>query len=198
MGSRSWSQYVDEASADPVAGDNLAYALHAYAGARFQRETLRDRARTALGRGVALFATEWGVCNPVSQLKKDYQESQLWLAFFAEHGISDVNWAIQDKEEGCAALVPGASPTGSWGASELTEVGAFIRKTLRASAKLAQGCEQLCGRADAGPLPCSARQGEALCEASYRATGAGEYAVCEWRGDKCEEAPARLTCANPA
>jgi endoglucanase len=133
MGSRCWCQCVDEAAADPVVGDNLAYSLHFYAGSESHRENLRNRARTAMARGVALFATEWGVCHPVEQDRKDYEESRRWLDFMAEHGISDVNWAISDKEEGCAALVPGASPTGGWSASELTEGGAFIRKTLRAS-----------------------------------------------------------------
>jgi endoglucanase len=133
MGSRCWCQCVDEAAADPVVGVNLAYSLHFYAGSESHRENLRNRARTAMARGVALFATEWGVCHPVEQDRKDYEESRRWLDFMAEHGISDVNWAISDKEEGCAALVPGASPTGGWSASELSEGGAFIRKTLRAS-----------------------------------------------------------------
>lgn len=198
MGSRCWCQCVDEAAEDPVVGDNLAYSLHLYAGSEHHSENLRTRARTAMARGVALFATEWGVCHPTRQGVKDYEESQRWLTFFAEHGISDVNWALSDKEEGCAALAPGASPTGGWGAADLTEAGAFIRKTLRASAGVARGCEGLCGLAHAGHLPCSARHSEGFCEASYITTGAGEYAACAWGGARCQEAQASQACADVA
>ena len=61
VGTPSWSQDVDVAAADPIAGTNIAYTLHFYAGTHGQ--FLRDKAQTALNRGVALFVTEWGSVN---------------------------------------------------------------------------------------------------------------------------------------
>lgn len=196
MGSRCWCKCVDEAAEDPVPGDNLAYTLHFYAGNEFDGESVRTRARAAMERGVALFATEWGVCHPVEQDRKDFQESQVWLNFFSEHGISDLNWAISDKAEGCAALLPGASPTGHWGASQLSESGAYIRKTLRAIAKVAQGCERLCGLESIGALSCSARLNQTSCEASYRTTRQGDSVACAWASVKCEASDFSQACSD--
>src|SRR5688572_31899114 len=61
VGTPTWSQDVDVAAADPIAGTNIAYTLHFYAGTHGQ--FLRDKAQTALNRGVALFVTEWGSVN---------------------------------------------------------------------------------------------------------------------------------------
>src|SRR4028118_79713 len=57
-GTRNWSQEVDEAAASPISGSNIAYTLHFYASTH--GAGLRSKASTALSRGVALFATEYG------------------------------------------------------------------------------------------------------------------------------------------
>merc|ERR1711957_821336 len=76
MGSRSWSQDVAEASENPVAGFNLVYALHFYATSH--GESIRSKARQAISNGVALFASEWGVCK------------------FSGGGDMEVNWSPAD------------------------------------------------------------------------------------------------------
>ncbi|CAJ1393160.1 unnamed protein product [Effrenium voratum] len=61
LGTRIWSQDVDVAAADPVAGENLAYTIHFYANTH--KQELRDKVSKALELGAAVFATEWGTCD---------------------------------------------------------------------------------------------------------------------------------------
>ncbi len=62
IGSPTWSLDVDSASLDPIKDyENIAYSLHFYAG--FHKQDVREKAEFAMGRGVAIFVTEWGTCN---------------------------------------------------------------------------------------------------------------------------------------
>jgi len=131
-GTRQWSQDVDVAAADPLVGGNLTYTLHFYAA--YHKEALREKARAALSMGVALFASEWGTCSFDGDGWLDLEETNKWLEFLEEHNISDANWAVNDKEEACSALLPGASSTGGWGLDKLTDSGRFVRSSLRGSA----------------------------------------------------------------
>jgi len=130
LGTRTWSQEVDVASQDKVADSNVAYTVHFYASTH--KQELRNRVSTALSNGVAVFATEWGNCEASGDGALDFGSTSTWLGFFQQHHISDANWAVADKEEACAALRPGASCSGNWGASELTESGTWMRNSLRA------------------------------------------------------------------
>jgi len=129
LGTRLWSQEVEEASLDPVEGENLAYTVHFYASTH--RRELRHKVERALANGAAIFATEWGTCDASGDGSLDLRETQDWLDFFARHHISDANWAIGDKDEACAALRPGASGEGGWDACALSASGAFVRASLR-------------------------------------------------------------------
>lgn len=128
VGTPSWSQDVDVAAADPIAGINIAYALHFYAGTHGQY--LRDKAQAALNRGVALFVTEWGAVNANGDGAVATEETNAWMSFLKVHRISHANWATNDKPEGASALVPGASAAGGWPANQLTPSGAFAKQII--------------------------------------------------------------------
>jgi len=136
-GTPTWSQDVDIASMDPVPGKNIAYTLHFYAASH--GEPLRQKARTAMARGVALFATEWGTCEASGNGALNKGEANAWLAFFEQHQISDANWAVSDKDESCSALRVGADAKGGWTMDQLTESGNFVRNALRAGSGGAAG-----------------------------------------------------------
>lgn len=129
LGTRLWSQEVEEASRDPVEGQNLAYTVHFYANTH--RQGLRNKVERALANGVAIFATEWGTCDASGDGSLDLGEAQAWLDFFGRHHISDANWAVSDKSESCSALRPGASGHGGWDRGTLTESGSWVRASLR-------------------------------------------------------------------
>jgi endoglucanase len=126
LGTRFWSQEVDVASQNPVAGKNLAYTIHFYA--QIHKQDLRNKVSTALANGKAIFCSEYGTGFDTL----DIPETQRWLDFFEQHQISSANWGVYDKQgEQCAALAPGASANGGWSMGELTESGRFIRAFIR-------------------------------------------------------------------
>ncbi|HSC67004.1 MAG TPA: carbohydrate-binding protein [Cellvibrio sp.] len=129
VGTRTWSQRVDEASRDPIAGRNIAYTLHFYAGSHGQ--PIRDFAQTALNNNAAIFVTEWGSVNANGDGGVNYGETNAWVDFMKRNNISHANWALNDKAEGSSSLVPGASANGGWPSSQLTASGAFAKDIIR-------------------------------------------------------------------
>lgn len=128
-GTQTWSQDVDKAADDPLPFTNLAYTLHFYAGTH--KQDLRDKAAYALGKGVALFVTEWGSTNADGDGPVFAEETQLWFDFMEANQLSYLNWSVATRREGSAALFPGASPKGRWPESAITPSGKFIRNQLR-------------------------------------------------------------------
>ncbi|MBZ5488660.1 glycoside hydrolase family 5 protein [Halomonas aquamarina] len=128
VGTPTWSQDVDAASADPIQGSNIAYALHFYAGTHGQ--SLRDKAETALNNGAALMVTEWGAVNADGGGAVAEQSTREWMDFLAENNITHLNWAVSDKNEGASIIRPGASPTGQWNASDLTDSGTLVKEII--------------------------------------------------------------------
>jgi endoglucanase len=130
VGTTTWSQDVDIASRSPITGyKNIAYTLHFYAGSH--KQSLRDKATTALANGIPLFVTEWGSTNADGGGAVDTAETNTWINFLKTNSISNANWALDDASEGSAALVPGASATGGWATSSLTTSGNLARNIIR-------------------------------------------------------------------
>ncbi|HTF97226.1 MAG TPA: cellulase family glycosylhydrolase [Cellvibrio sp.] len=132
VGTPNWSQDVDVAATDPITTySNIAYTLHFYAGTH--KQFLRDKAQTALNRGIALFVTEWGSVNADGGGGVNTEETNAWLNFMKTNGISHANWALNDKAEGASALVTGASANGGWTSAQLTPSGTLIRNAIIAN-----------------------------------------------------------------
>nr|BAX64261.1 cellulase [Simiduia sp. TM-2] len=127
VGTRQWSQRVDEAALNPIQGTNIAYTLHFYAGTHF--DDLRGWAQTALDNNAALFVTEWGTVNANGDGGVNHGNTDAWMTFLKERNISHANWAVNDKVEGASAMMPGASPNGGW--ASLTESGVKVRDIVR-------------------------------------------------------------------
>ncbi len=129
VGTPRWSQDVDVAAASPITTDpNVAYTLHFYAATH--KQWLRDKAQKAVAAGLPLFVTEWGTCEANGNGALDQAETQTWLAFLNDNHISWANWALNDKDEACSALKPGAGTAGPWPATVLTPSGALIKSLL--------------------------------------------------------------------
>lgn len=129
VGTRSWSQDVDEAAKDPITGfENIAYTLHFYAGSH--GEELREKAREAMSLGAALFVTEWGTVDANGDGDVATKSTKAWLDFMDEHGLSHANWSLSDKVEGASLLKNGVSETGPWTAADLTTSGVFVLEIL--------------------------------------------------------------------
>lgn len=130
VGSPHWSQDVDIAASDPLADANVAYAIHFYANTPAHQAPLRAKADVALGKGVALFASEWGTVSSDGNGSVNESESQLWLDYLKGHQIGWCNWSLYDKPEAASALVQGASTSGPWNDDALTASGKFVKAAL--------------------------------------------------------------------
>jgi endoglucanase len=128
VGTPTWSQDVDVAANNPIDDENVVYALHFYAATH--KQWLRNKAITAMNKGIALWVTEFGTCESSGSGVLDYTETENWFNFMDQHMISWCNWSIADKDETSAALVSGASPTGGWSDSDISESGSLIRDEI--------------------------------------------------------------------
>lgn len=131
VGTGTWSQDVNDAANNQLKDDNVMYALHFYAGTHGQ--FLRDKANDALSKGAPIFVTEWGTSDASGNGGVFLDQSREWLKFLDSKKISWVNWNLSDKQESSASLNPGASKTGGWSQSDLSESGKFVRENIRGS-----------------------------------------------------------------
>lgn len=131
-GSRQWSQRVDEAASDPIAGANIVYTLHYYASTH--KEELRKIARSAIEKGVPVMVTEFGITEASGNGFIDEKEARAWWDFMDQYKISWCNWSVADKKENSAALKPGTKLSG-WNDDSLTRSGTIIRNEIRSRAK---------------------------------------------------------------
>ena len=129
-GTRSWSTRVDEVINNGLEDENVMYTLHYYASSH--KQELRDVAQLAINANIPLFVTEHGVTEYTGDGFIDVVEAEAWWAFLDSNNISWLNWSIADKEESSAAVKPGASGTGGWPDSMLTQSGLMVRTELRA------------------------------------------------------------------
>jgi endoglucanase len=133
VGTPNWSQDVDIAANDKINDPNTAYGFHFYAGTH--GADLRNKALAALGRGAALFCSEWGTVNADGDGGVNASASDAWLGFLDQNKISWANWSIVDIAEGSAALKPGTANTGLLNTtSAFTTSGNYVYNKLRTSA----------------------------------------------------------------
>lgn len=129
VGTPTWSQDVDAAASDPITSDpNVAYTLHFYASTH--KQSLRDKAKVALDRGIALFVTEWGTCSADGNGSVNEGETQTWLRFLQDNSISWANWALNDKAEACSAVQPSGGSVGPWRDAQLTPSGLLVKRAI--------------------------------------------------------------------
>jgi endoglucanase len=130
LGTPTWSQDVDVAAADPVAGTNLMYTLHFYSCTHSQWN--RDKANTAISRGLALFVTEWGASHADGGLdgRLCLDEAQRWVDWMEANGISWAAWKLDVGTDSTNLLSAGAPLTGGWN-NHLRGHGPFVVESLR-------------------------------------------------------------------
>ena len=137
VGTPYFDQGVDVASENQLNDSNVAYALHFYAGARFNGGVNndhtaggREKARTAMHNGAALFVTEWGTVDSDGDGAVSRTHTQLWLDFMKENGISHANWAISDKNEGSSVISSGRGVNGLKN-DQLTAAGDYAKEIIQ-------------------------------------------------------------------
>jgi len=130
IGTPTWSQDVDVAANDPVTGyDNLMYSLHFYAATH--KQFLRNKAKTALQKGLPLFVSECAAMEASGNGPIDVQEWQTWVKFMKDNGISWITWSIADKNETCSMIKNTSSPISGWTKNDLKEWGQMVREEFQ-------------------------------------------------------------------
>jgi endoglucanase len=125
LGTPNWSQDVDLAAADPVAGTNLLYTLHFYACTHGQ--TLINKANTALTMGLPLFITEFGATPSDGGVVKSGDnyvcepETNVWFSWMAQHNISGASWKLDQCTDSSCILTSDAPVDGPWTDNYLTQ-----------------------------------------------------------------------------
>ena len=132
VGTPNWSQQLDQAINSPISGTNIMYSFHFYANSH---SGLRWQLENSVGK-IPVFVTEWGGCNYDGNGYFNTGETSSWLRLMWDNKISWCKWSIMDKNETSAALKTGASATGGWSSSDLSESGRFIRSYLRANTNI--------------------------------------------------------------
>jgi endoglucanase len=131
LGTPTYSQNVDVASQDPVAGSNLMYTLHYYACTH--KAWLRQRADAALANGAPLFVTEWGATHADGGLDglTCADEAQLWDDWLNVRKISWAAWKLDGCTDSSCLLKGGAPVDGGWTDRYLNGHGAFVRGRMQ-------------------------------------------------------------------
>ena len=124
VGSPTWSQDLHIAAADAIDAENIMYTCHFYAGTHGQ--WLRDRIAAVMEQGLPVFVSEWGVSDASGSGGVYTEETQRWLNFMGENGISWANWSLCDKNESSAAIKPGANIADGISDDELTASGRIV------------------------------------------------------------------------
>ena len=103
VGTPNWSQYVDQALANPIINSyNIMYALHFYAATHTQ--TLRDSMTKAVEEGLPIFVTEFGICDASGNGSIDFEQAKQWVAQMNTYNISYIAWNLSNKNETSAIL----------------------------------------------------------------------------------------------
>ncbi len=129
VGTPNWSQDVDEAALDPISGyDNIMYVLHFYAATH--KEELRSKMTAAQEAGLAVFVSEYGICDASGSGAIDEEQANAWIEEMDRCGISYVAWNLSNKDETSAILKSSCTKTSGFTAEDLSEAGRWLYAML--------------------------------------------------------------------
>lgn len=132
VGTPNWSQYVDQAAADPITDyDNIMYTLHYYAATH--KEDLRSRMTAAIDAGLPVFVSEYGICDASGNGTLDIEEANRWVDTLDQYGVSYVAWNLSNKNESSAIISPACQKDASFTQDDLTNSGKWLYGMLTGS-----------------------------------------------------------------
>ncbi len=129
VGTPNWSQYVDQAAAEPITEyNNLMYTLHFYAATH--TDDLRNKMVSAIESGLPIFVSEYGICDASGSGAINEEQANLWVEQMDNYGISYVAWNMSNKNETSAIIQNWCNKTNNFSLEELSAAGQWLYKTL--------------------------------------------------------------------
>lgn len=129
VGTPNWSQYVDQAAADPITSyDNIMYALHYYAATH--KEDLRQKMVDAYHAGLPVFVSEYGICDASGSGGIDEAQANAWVEEMNKYGISYVAWNLSNKNETSAIFKSSCNKVSGFTQEDLSDSGKWLYKML--------------------------------------------------------------------
>ena len=125
VGTPNWSQYVDQAAADPITGyDNIMYTLHFYAATH--TDWLREGMKSAIAAGLPIFVSEFGICDASGNGAIDEYQAEQWIKVLDDYGVSYVAWNISSKNETSAIFNSSCKKVSGFSESDLSASGKWL------------------------------------------------------------------------
>ena len=125
VGTPNWSQYVDQAAADPITDyDNIMYTLHFYAATH--TDWLREGMKSAIAAGLPIFVSEFGICDASGNGAIDEYQAEQWIKVLDDYGVSYVAWNISSKNETSAIFNSSCKKVSGFSESDLSASGKWL------------------------------------------------------------------------
>ena len=132
VGTPNWSQCVDQAAADPITDyDNIMYTLHFYAATH--TDWLRDTMKSAMDKGLPIFVSEYGICDASGNGAIDEYQTEQWMSFLDDYGVSYVAWNISNKNETSAIFKSSCKKVSGFSENDLSASGKWLYHMLTGS-----------------------------------------------------------------
>lgn len=130
VGTPNWSQYVDQAAANPITGyDNIMYTLHFYAATH--KDSLRNTMAAAIESGFPVFVSEYGICDAGGSGSIDEYQAEQWIALMDKYNVSYVAWNLSNKAETSALLSSECRKTSNFTENDLSASGKWLYQMLK-------------------------------------------------------------------
>lgn len=125
VGTPTWSQDVDKAAENPITGyQNIMYALHFYADTH--RDGLRQKMVNAIGAGLPVFVSEYGICDASGNGAVNVSEADKWVRAMDDNGVSYCIWNLSNKSETSALIRSNVTAASGWSYEDLSDSGKWF------------------------------------------------------------------------
>ena len=129
VGTPNWSQYVNEAAANPITGyENIMYTLHFYAATH--TDDLRSTMTAAIDAGLPIFVSEYGICDASGNGNIDEAQANAWVQVLNQYNVSYIAWNISNKNETSAIIKSTVEKTSGFSWEDLSASGQWLYQVL--------------------------------------------------------------------
>lgn len=129
VGTPNWSQYVDQAAANPITNyNNIMYSLHFYAATH--KDDLRNKMVDAIEAGLPVFISEYGISDASGNGRIDENQANKWVDTMNKYGVSYIAWNLSNKEESSSIIKSSSNKTSGFTESDLTSSGKWLYRML--------------------------------------------------------------------